>query len=104
MSFRDESRIFIAAKILQWMDTMFIVLLPDLRGELKSTIIGVVYLSFTNLINVACVIMRSRMSMLYGFGVVRLSATVVDDSSSGRRRHDLVIVWRCVRGICGVWL
>ena len=42
---RDESRIFIAAKILQWMYAMFIVLLPDLRGELNSTIIGIVYLS-----------------------------------------------------------
>ena len=73
MIFSDESRSFIAVKILQWIDTMMIVLLPDLRGELNSTIIGVVYLSLTNCISVACVIILSRIYVLYGFGLVRLS-------------------------------
>ena len=83
MNLRNESRIFIVAKILQWMDAMFIVLLPDLRGELNYAIIGAVYLSFTNFISVACLIMRSRMYVLYVFSLVRLSATEVVDSSSG---------------------
>ena len=73
MIFSDESRSFIAVKILQWIDAMLIVLLPDLRGELNSTIIGVVYLSLTNFISVACVIILSRIYVLYGFGLVRLS-------------------------------
>ena len=79
----DESRSFIAAKILQWMDAMFMVLFPVLRGELNSTIIGVVYLSFTNLISVACLIIISRISVLYGFDLVRLSVTNMIESSSG---------------------
>ena len=78
----NESRSFIAAKILQWMDVMFMVLFPVLRGELNSTIIGVVYLSFTNLISVACLLIPSRIPVLYGFGLVRLSVTDVMESSS----------------------
>ena len=62
---------------------MFIVLLPDLRGELNSTIIGVVYLSFTNFISVVYLIIRSRVSMLYGLGLVKLSLTEVIDSYAG---------------------
>ena len=65
------------------MDAILIVLLPDLMGELNSTTIGVVYLSFTNLISVACLIIRSRMSVLYGFGLVRLSLAEVRVSSLG---------------------
>ena len=65
------------------MDAILIVLLPDLMGELNSTTIGVVYLSFTNFISFACLIIRSRMSVLYGFGLVRLSMTEVVVSSSG---------------------
>ena len=87
MILSDESRSFIAAKILQWMDTMFIVLLPDLRGELNSRIIGVGYLSFANFISVACLIIRSRISMLYGLGLVRLLLTDVMECSSGDLRR-----------------
>ena len=47
MSLRGGSKIFIAAKILQWIDAMLIALFPDFSGELNSTITGVVYLSFT---------------------------------------------------------
>ena len=60
------------------MDAILIVLLYDLMGELNSTTIGVVYLSFTNLISVACLIIRSRIPVLYGFGSVRLSLTEVN--------------------------
>ena len=79
----NESRSFIAAKILQWMDVMFMVLFPDLRGELNSTIMGAIYLSFTNLISVTCLIILSRISVLYGFDLVRLLVTDVMKSSSG---------------------
>ena len=54
------------------MDAMLIVLLPDFNGELNSTIIGVVYLSFTNFISVACLIILSLISLLYGLDLVRL--------------------------------
>ena len=87
MILSDESRSFIAAKILQWMDTMFIALLPDLRGELNSRIIGVGYLSFANFISVACLIIRSRISMLDGLGLVRLLLTDVMECSSGDLRR-----------------
>ena len=83
MMLSDESRSFVAAKILQWLDTIFMVLFPVLGGELNSTIIGVVYLSFTNLISVACLIIISRISVLYGFGLVRLSVTNMMKYSSG---------------------
>ena len=79
----DESRSFIVAKILQWMEVMCIMLLSDLRGDLNSTIIGVVYLSFTNFISIACLIILSRISVVYGFGLARLSLTDVVDSSLG---------------------
>ena len=83
MILSDESRSFIAEKILQWMDVIFIVLLSDLIGEINCTIIGGVYLSFTNFISVACLIILFLMSLLYGLGVVRLSLVAVIESSSG---------------------
>ena len=83
MILSDESRSFIAVKILQWIDAMLIVLLPDLRRELNSTIIGVVYLSLTNFISVACLIILSCILVLYGLGLVRLSLMDVMESSSG---------------------
>ena len=82
MSLREGSKIFIAAKILQCMEAMLIVLFPEFKGELNSIIIGVVYLSFTNFISVACLIMRSRVFVLYGLDLVRKSVPELIFSSS----------------------
>ena len=62
---------------------MLMILFPDLRGELNSTIMGVVYLSYTNFISVACLIILSRISVLYGFGLAMLSVTDVMKFSFG---------------------
>ena len=98
MSLRDGSKIFIAAKILQWMDTILIVLLPDFSGELNSTIIGFVYLYFPNFISVACLIIRSRMSVLYRLCLVRDS---VPESTLSPSRYSSVgcIVWSSFVGV-----
>ena len=57
MSLTEESKIFVATKILHWITAMLIVLSPDVSGELNSIVTGVVYLSFTNFIYDACLIM-----------------------------------------------
>ena len=57
-----------------------------------------VYLSFTNLISVACLIMRSRMSVFYEFNLVRLSATKVVDFSLGRP-SDGDMIWSSFGGM-----
>ena len=98
MSLRDESKILITEKILQWMDATLTVLLPDFSGELSLAIIGVVYLSFTNFIFVACLITRSRMSVLYGFGLVRDSVPESASSSSGCS-SDGCMVWSSFVGV-----
>ena len=82
MSFRDEFKIFTTVKILQWTAVMLMVLFPNLRGKLNITVTGVVYLSFTNFVSDACLIMRSRISMLYGLGLVKELAIELMDSSS----------------------
>ena len=59
------------------------LLFPDFRGELSSKIIGVVYLSLPNFISVACLIMRSHMSVWCGSGLVRDSTSEVIEPFSG---------------------
>ena len=98
MSLSDRSKIFIATKILQWMEVMLTVLFPDFSGELNSTIIGVVYLSFTNFISVACLIIRSCMSVLYRLGLVRDSGLESTSSSSGWS-SDRCMVWSSFVGV-----
>ena len=80
------------------MEAMLIVLFPDFRGELNSTIIGVVYMSFTNFISVACLIMRSRISVFYGLGLVEESVLELISSLSGCS-SDRYIVWSSFVGI-----
>ena len=98
MSLRDESKILITEKILQWMDATLTVLLPDFSGELSLAIIGVVYLSFTNFIFVACLIMRSRMSVLYGLSLAR-DAVLKSTSSSSGSSSDRCMVWSSLVGV-----
>ena len=80
------------------MDAIFIVLLPDFSGELNSSIIGVVCLSFTNFIFVTCLIMRSRMPVLYGLGLVRNSVPESVSSSSGYSSDECTI-WSSFVGV-----
>ena len=61
-----------------------------------------VYLSFTNLISVAYLIIRSLISKLYGFYLVRLSATELVDSSSGRSL-DGEMIWSSFGGVFEVF-
>lgn len=84
MSLREDSKISIAAKSLQWIAAMLTVLCPAFRGKINSTIIGVVHLSLTHFIPMAYLIMRSRISVLYGLGLVRESMSELIESSSGR--------------------
>ena len=81
MSLRDGFRICIVATNLQWVEVMLIVLFPDFSGELNSKIIDIVYVSFTNFISVAYLVMRSRMSVLFGLGLMRESLPVLTSSS-----------------------
>ena len=86
------------------MEVMLIVLFPDFSGELNSTIIGVAYLSFTNFISVAFLIMRSCMLVLCGVRfdegfVDRVDIVIVIARMFFRWVHGLVIVCRCFREI-----
>ena len=98
MILRDGSKLFIPSKILQWMDAILTALFPDFSGELDSTIIGVVYLSFTNFIFVACFIMRSRMSVFYGLSLARDAVLESASSSSGSSSNGCM-VWSSLVGV-----
>ena len=80
------------------MEAMLIVLFPEFKGELNSIIIGVVYLSFTNFISVAYLIMRSRVLVLYGLDLVRKSVRKLIFSSS-ECSSDGYMVWSSCVGI-----
>ena len=82
------------------MDTILIVLLPDFSGELNSTIIGLVYLSFP----ICCVLDHTiayvgdvRVMFSEGFSA-RVDIVTVEILFSWV--HCLVIVCRCFRKIC----
>ena len=69
---------------------MLIVLSPNLSSELNSIVTGVVYLSFTNFISDAYLIIWSLISLLYIFVVGMVAIDLVDLSSESPLDKNMV--------------